>query len=76
MFSHPDPHLSQPMQAMILYLSVQTTCRYRTRDGRTLEVWGNDLREHYLITLDPQQQHGIDIVTLDAMGASENRKEL
>jgi hypothetical protein len=75
MFSHPDPYLSQPMQVIVFYLSSQTTCIHRTRDGQTLEVWGNDLREHYLITLDSQRPHGIDIVSLDATNVVGNRKE-
>lgn len=52
------------MHNIMSYLSAHTSCRVRARTERTLEVWGTDLREHYLVTIDPEHTHLIDIVSL------------
>lgn len=52
------------MHDIVAYLSTYSSCIVRTRGERTLEVWGQDLREHYLVTIDPHHTHFVDVVSL------------
>jgi len=41
------------------------SCLHRTRTPQSVEVWGHDISEHYLVTFDPSRKNLLDIVFLD-----------
>ena len=57
------------MSEILAYLDTHTTCHHRAVDDHVVEVWGEDLREHYLVTIDPSRINHLDIITLEAMSA-------
>ncbi len=71
-FSYPpeDPRLSA-----IAFLMAQG-CIARSRGDNALEVWEENLQEHYLLTFGPREFPSVDIVQVDGLLASQAVKDV
>lgn len=49
-----------PTSSLIFHLST-TGAMFRQLDPQHIEVWGEDISEHYLLCYDEQQTHLVDV---------------
>ena len=57
------PELHNPDQAPPNYHRPDG-CVTRRYSGQRIEVWGEDISEHYLITLQPDKQPAVDCILI------------